>query len=534
MAMNGIDPIRCTYSSCGDEIHFGLIPSNPALPVRTILLPSTQFNNEDGSITRHVLVRQLGTNKVTLTGIEDAAASGISLPEPNVRATTLAMACGLHSKRFYGDITIEKRFGFEQEVTSCPHTEVLAACVAPDMRQNILSEMSTTHRCDKNAASPNNEATTIPDFILESSASNYRDRVIFTALARAMKLESERMSSRERNMTYPGQSNGEVEGLADSDKDSDEVSNSSQSSQLDIENEREDHQRGMAAVKERPTLCLHCRQPATKLCPSCSGAYFCEGSRNCREEAWAHQCTCPTWRLYTKRRQELEHFDKLPWAEKLVKASFRTSELPYRVFLQEQLKVLDQGWWLTELEGWAAGEGPAARLVDMSIRKTYHHGFVHLPQSHIPSEEPVDFVKANSLVSSDERGLLKLKSWGDYYAVRQISNDSAVALLMTFPLTVYYAIQRYGEVPLTVARMLNRPLRVHVVGIEKELNFLDLFSEIGYLLPEDLSVSTNLCALRQNIIFFRCVEHNPSLKYSYSLFARLLLPSSLGETCFLL
>jgi len=33
--------------------------------------------------------------------------------------------------------------------------------------------------------------------------------------------------------------------------------------------------------------------------------------------------------------------------------------------------------------------------------------------------------------------------------------------------------------------MLERPLRIHVVGIEKELNFVDLFREVGYLLPKE-------------------------------------------------
>ena len=44
-------------------------------------------------------------------------------------------------------------------------------------------------------------------------------------------------------------------------------------------------------------------------------------------------------------------------------------------------------------------------------------------------------------------------------------------------------------VPVTVAKMLNRPLRLHVVGIEKELNMIDIFKEVGYLLPKDLKVN---------------------------------------------
>ena len=103
-----------------------------------------------------------------------------------------------------------------------------------------------------------------------------------------------------------------------------------------------------------------------------------------------------------------------------------------------------------------------------------------------------DLQRANKKVSvpivRNSVGLLRLDSWEQYYQLRSISRDSTVALLCTFPLTVYYAIERYGEVPCTVARMLKRPLRVHIVGAEKETNFLDLFQEVGFLLPPDFQV----------------------------------------------
>jgi hypothetical protein len=85
-------------------------------------------------------------------------------------------------------------------------------------------------------------------------------------------------------------------------------------------------------------------------------------------------------------------------------------------------------------------------------------------------------------------GLLALSSWKEYYTVRNISPTSPVCLLCTFPLTIYRAIEQYGDVPVTVARMLHRPLRIHVVGAEKEMNFLDLFKELTFLLPEDMKV----------------------------------------------
>ena len=85
--------------------------------------------------------------------------------------------------------------------------------------------------------------------------------------------------------------------------------------------------------------------------------------------------------------------------------------------------------------------------------------------------------------------MLDLKDWEDYYKLRGLSSASPVALIMTFPLTLYYAVYNHGTVPAAVAAMMNRrPLRVHCVGAEKEMNLLDSFTELGYLLPLDMKV----------------------------------------------
>ena len=77
-------------------------------------------------------------------------------------------------------------------------------------------------------------------------------------------------------------------------------------------------------------------------------------------------------------------------------------------------------------------------------------------------------------------------------------------------MTIYHAIERFGEVPVTVARMLKRPLRIHVVGAEKEMNFLDLFKEVSFLLPEDIEVR-EWAAIhgRQLVALFPC-DHGAS------------------------
>lgn len=163
------------------------------------------------------------------------------------------------------------------------------------------------------------------------------------------------------------------------------------------------------------------------------------------------------------------------------------------------------------MHGWAGGNSTSAQTVDATVRRTYQEGFA--PVTQIPLDEPISVEDFHQLgaVSRNACGLLQLDSWHDYYLLRRIPLSSPVALLLQFPLTIYHAIVKYGEVPVTVAKMLKRPLRIHVVGIEKEMNFLDIFREVGYLLTEDMSVSRMLERhARQSIDFLLCLMFDGS------------------------
>jgi hypothetical protein len=187
------------------------------------------------------------------------------------------------------------------------------------------------------------------------------------------------------------------------------------------------------------------------------------------------------------------------WHYELMGRDFQLSPLPYEQFLVEKLKVVNNiehdetssstsSWWIPELDrGWSGGQSVGAKTVDVEKRCSFQQGFY--PVVDTPPDRPVsqqELVQCNS--SSNPVGWLCLYSWRDYYKLRGIPESSPVALLLTFPLTMYYGIAEYGQVPCTVARMLKRPLRIHVVGVEKELKLLDLFKEVAYLMPSDFSL----------------------------------------------
>ena len=210
--------------------------------------------------------------------------------------------------------------------------------------------------------------------------------------------------------------------------------------------------------------------------------------------------------MYTDRRDDLSAFGLGDWYRPLVSRDFQLSQEPYNRFLSQTLDISSNphSWWRTETDGWEGGASSSALGVDMSQRQSFQQGFSPLqdiPPERRPTDKEVEGFQRDSL------GLLTLQSWEDYYRLRGISLDSPCALLLTFPLTIYHAIQGHGEVPLTVAKMLNREVRIHVVGIEKEINFLDLFKEVGFLLPENVKVQNPQCVVVMAMQFDSPLAH---------------------------
>ena len=72
--------------------------------------------------------------------------------------------------------------------------------------------------------------------------------------------------------------------------------------------------------------------------------------------------------------------------------------------------------------------------------------------------------------------------WASYYSHRGLSVDSPLATLLTFPLTVYHVLRTVG-LDRRAGGLDERPIRVHLLGAEKELAFSPLFAEVARLLP---------------------------------------------------
>ena len=393
----------------------------------------------------------------------------------NVRTTRLAMSCGLLSLRFWGDVVLVRSFGGRWEDLEIKSIHG-ACCISPDLRMEIQTQVVGSQVLGVN----NNEVASIPDWLGDAARQNYHDGAALARLASVMNVSNNFQNDDSE------EDDDDDDDCQKSDSDVDEKEETVPAENIVMQEEQSN------VFVAKSSLCLHCRGLSSSLCPDCEGAYFCDTPRSCRQAGWSHSCLCATWKAYTNHRKDLSTFEWLgDWHQELTGRSCQMQTLPYDEFLAKL--GIDReciSWWRTEMDGWAGGESQSATTVDASIRRSYTEGFAPIPMIAIPPERrvtPQDLERAG-LDKTNSLGLTILKSWKDYYSVRGIPSTSPVALLCTFPLTIYQAIVQYGEVPSTVAQMLKRPLRIHVVGAEKEMNFLDLFQEVGFLLPEDFQV----------------------------------------------
>jgi hypothetical protein len=105
-----------------------------------------------------------------------------------------------------------------------------------------------------------------------------------------------------------------------------------------------------------------------------------------------------------------------------------------------------------------------------------------------------------------------IEDWEEYYELRNLPPTSKAALLMTFPLTVFHGLRKFCGAQLYVARASKRKvLKVHLVGCEKELMFLDMFHEL-FVLFERSGVSLELTfVVRADMLPPNCKEMSYSV-----------------------
>ncbi|KAH7435674.1 hypothetical protein KP509_06G074800 [Ceratopteris richardii] len=89
------------------------------------------------------------------------------------------------------------------------------------------------------------------------------------------------------------------------------------------------------------------------------------------------------------------------------------------------------------------------------------------------------------MIPGVERACSLLRSWADYYRWRGLPLDSPVAILLHYPLTLYYSLQLMAS-KIAVNDLLSKgTLRVHYLGPKQELDQIEIFAELSALFGID-------------------------------------------------
>uniref|UniRef100_A0A8C5K434 Zinc finger, MYND-type containing 15 n=1 Tax=Jaculus jaculus TaxID=51337 RepID=A0A8C5K434_JACJA len=227
-----------------------------------------------------------------------------------------------------------------------------------------------------------------------------------------------------------------------------------------------------ASLRARTCHVCHKHSFEVKLtpCPQCSAVLYCGEAclqtdlHRCPDDV-SHRFWCPRLAAFMERSGELA---TLPFTY--------TKEVTSETFNKEAFlasRGLTRGYW-TQLSMLIPGPGTG----------TPRHPWDNL----LLSGDPYQFLQGDGsalmppVPLDPPRSLFG--SWQDYYLWRGLSLDSPMAVLLTYPLTVYYVITHLVPQSFPELNIQNKQsLKIHVVEAGKEFDLVMVFWELLVLLP---------------------------------------------------
>lgn len=206
-----------------------------------------------------------------------------------------------------------------------------------------------------------------------------------------------------------------------------------------------------------PRQCTLCgiEVPADRAprCSRCKAVIYC--SHACQKKHWkeTHKVSCELYKAMMEREEELE-----------IKGFSFVCVMEHSCNWLESMGLHGKGMWrrlCTCFKQYPFGLLPPVEGGSMARVWAVEHG-------KYPPDSPL-------------QEYLVLSSWAEYYDLRGLPADSPVALILSFPLSLYSIVTSLC-VPTKTMLSKGREVIVHYLGPEGELDWLPAFSEIGYLL----------------------------------------------------
>ncbi|KAF9058329.1 hypothetical protein BDP27DRAFT_1303897 [Rhodocollybia butyracea] len=187
-----------------------------------------------------------------------------------------------------------------------------------------------------------------------------------------------------------------------------------------------------------------------------------------------------------------------------------------------------------------AATTPYAQLMRKMIKSFDHLDGKDLLKTEQLSDEqgwklPLEYIPYRDFTHKDDRRPVLatefdggIVDWDSWYRWRKIPKDSPAALLMDFPMSVYQMLVHCLKVtsPGAGSAAERVKLNIHLLGVEVELNFVPLFSELALLLPYHDIQATFLGPGTQRLldeakkhpssIAIKCFSSPPSPIFTYS------------------
>ncbi|XP_074839017.1 zinc finger MYND domain-containing protein 15 [Carettochelys insculpta] len=228
----------------------------------------------------------------------------------------------------------------------------------------------------------------------------------------------------------------------------------------------------------RVRACHVCRRHSFQArllpCQQCRAVLYC--SERCRTTDWvrspedaAHRAWCQRMAGYVARAHQLAD---LPFTF--------TPEVTSEGFNKEGFlaaRGLTRGYWVLE--------SMMVRTPDYGVglggRK---------PWNPLPSGNPFEALRPEGgtplppIPLEPPAPKTYFSSWQEYYAWRGLPLSSPLAVLLTYPLSVYYIVTQLAPRHFPELKLLNKPsLKIHILEAGKEAEMAPLFWELSVLLP---------------------------------------------------
>ncbi|XP_062621593.1 zinc finger MYND domain-containing protein 15-like [Saccostrea cucullata] len=231
----------------------------------------------------------------------------------------------------------------------------------------------------------------------------------------------------------------------------------------------------LEGIKWRTCHFCHIRaeQQLLFFCPMCQAVLYC--SAECQSQdlqgnsSQSHSFWCSKFKSYMKDTEITE----FPFEFSKETCSPDFDEMQYSEFLQNN-GVFGEGCWRRE------GFNPAEE-----VQKHRYGRYMDLDNPYIL---PVESCMLDGQVCVDSQSAVV--DWSSYYRCRGLDLSSPIAVLLQWPLTVFYIIKYLLNFD-NVRHPSDGQIYIDIVGVEKEVELIPVFKELGYLLS-DLVISIHM------------------------------------------